>query len=251
MSSKSRNPRPHFTLIELLVVIAIIGILASMLLPALGKAKEKAQSISCTGNLKQIGQFTIQYVMDYEAYPSYSYTLTSASVASQWKLGATLPLYQLDYPSSVYNSVSSTTEIEGIVTCPVKTAELSTINYVSSYGYNMRLPNTGLKIQIKRVTQPTKLMINAENAGYRTLIGNGSVTELNLSLAGQAIYFRHNGRTNVAFFDGHVESRSPYQVPTVLGYSGVSTTLLYSTDFWQDSVNASGGNDSFRNSSGL
>ena len=64
----SRVKTKIFTLIELLIVIAIIAILAAMLLPALNKAKEKARSIACVNNLKQLGIAGFQYGNDYAGY---------------------------------------------------------------------------------------------------------------------------------------------------------------------------------------
>jgi len=75
MLSKIRKiwgTRAGFTLIELFVVIAIIALLASMLLPALSKAREMGRRVKCASNLRNIGLVSLMYVEDWDGWLPYT-----------------------------------------------------------------------------------------------------------------------------------------------------------------------------------
>ena len=83
-----KNFQRGFTLIELLVVIAIIAILAAMLLPALAKAKSKAQGISCLNNMKQLQLASILYAGDYDDKLTPNDGHATAYSGPQWVAGS-------------------------------------------------------------------------------------------------------------------------------------------------------------------
>ena len=86
-----RKSFASFTLIELLVVIAIIAILASMLLPALSKAREKAKTITCVNNIKQTGTTLFFYANDYNDWlPKSVWAAQSYSAFAAQYLGLTI-----------------------------------------------------------------------------------------------------------------------------------------------------------------
>jgi prepilin-type N-terminal cleavage/methylation domain-containing protein/prepilin-type processing-associated H-X9-DG protein len=83
---QSKEKRPGFTLIELLVVIAIIAILAAILFPVFGRARENARRTSCSSNLKQIMLGEMQYTQDYDERFATTHINVNSSTANHFQI---------------------------------------------------------------------------------------------------------------------------------------------------------------------
>ena len=225
MNRSVRSRERAFTLIELLVVIAIIAILAGMLLPALAKAKEKAQKIKCTNNLKQVTLGFKLFQHDYDdRYPmgvAYLEGGSAEALPARLRNGTEDPFTWMHF-----GAMRSQLENPKIVICPSDSqTEATTFDYASRDRGRIRYFNHNGKLSYhvnpSADEQPQTILVGDRNLTNSFHYGGKPARGAGIVLQSQFLdnkwtptSYRLDANihgvsgANFAFADGHVGSLS-------------------------------------------
>lgn len=216
-----------FTLIELLVVIAIISILAAILFPVFGQARERARQTSCLSNMNQMGKGLMMYIQDYDEQTPANWVQTgslSPSLSSDqaWPL----MIYPYIKNADVFDCPSSPDGIVGGNAYPYGLASWSATNtrgypgsdYDGKYLFNYDGMTYGINNHIAGLQVPSETFVFLDGGDMICCAGSNTydalLEELDVNLQGTNKWttytkeggFRHMSRANVTFADGHAKS---------------------------------------------